>query len=97
VPEAEQERSIRLYSTASAEIHGDAASYALQVFARMRLADMSEGKDFAIATATLNLGDLCALHQAAGRAITEIKRGLRAKKKRESGGDPSRHAARKRS
>lgn len=96
VPDADRERSIGLTCTAAAEVHGDEASYALQIRAQMRLANMTEGKDFAIATASLRLGDLCALRQAAGRAILEINRGLRAKKKQALASAPSPLPARKR-
>ncbi len=49
------DRGIRLYCTASANVHGgDDARYALQVFAPVKLADGREGKHHAVATASLS-------------------------------------------
>lgn len=78
-----RDRGIRLYCTASAEVHGDDARYALQVFAPMKLASGQEGRDYIIATASLSRRDLVALRAEVDAAIAEIddartkKRGAR--------------------
>jgi len=97
VPEADRDRSIRLYCTSSAEVHGAEASYSLQIRARVRIANMSEGKDFAIATATLRLEDLIALNAATEEAIAEIYRGLGTRNKRSPASALTRPRTRKRS
>ncbi len=69
-----RDRGIRLYRTASAEIHGgDNARYALQIFAPRKLANGTEGRDYLIATASLSPRDLVALHAETGAAIAEVE------------------------
>jgi hypothetical protein len=74
IPKA-NDQGIRLYSTASASVHGvTSARYALQIFAPRTLRDGARGKDYMIATASLSLVDLVVLRDRIGSAIEDIKK-----------------------
>lgn len=74
VETGDRDRGIRLYGTASAEVHGgDGARYALQIFAPIKLAGGRDGKDYVIATASLSPRDLVALRAEVDAAIAEVE------------------------